>query len=77
MASKSPKTVAMFSELTESVSKSFHKDGSEGMFICETEEEERITFEATDALGERVVAVKSLSKSFRHPKVTRYICKYA
>ena len=75
MASASPETVAMFSEVTDSVRRSFHKHGSMGcMFICETEDRERITFEAAGALGEWAVAVKSLRKSFRRLKVARYVC---
>ena len=75
MASASPETVAMFSEVTDSVRKSFNKHGSVGcMFICETEDRERITFEAAGALGERAVAVKRLRKSFRRLKVARYVC---
>jgi hypothetical protein len=75
MASASPETVAMFSEVTDSVRKSFHKHGSVGCsFICETEDRERITFEAAGALGERAVAVKRLRKSFRRLKVARYVC---
>jgi len=67
MAPVSPETVEMFGEVTESVTKTGR------WFICETEAGARITFEAAGALGERAVAVKSLSKSFGLPRVTRYV----
>jgi hypothetical protein len=74
MAEVPPETVAMFGDVTDSVRRTFDEGGSVVcMFVCETEDGERITFQAAGALDDQAVAMKKLRKLFRRLKVTRYV----
>ena len=68
------KTVTMFGDVASSVRKAFDENGSVGCtLICETEDGERVIFEAAGALSNRDVAIKTLRKLCRRLKVARYV----
>jgi hypothetical protein len=68
------KTFTMFGDVASSVRKAFDENGSVGCtLICETEDGERVIFEAAGALSNRAVAIKTLRKLFRRLKVARYV----
>jgi hypothetical protein len=67
-------TVTMFGDVASSVRKAFDENGSVGCsLICETEDGERVIFEAAGALSNRAVAIKKLRKLFWRLKVARYV----
>ena len=67
-------TVTMFGDVAFSVRKAFNENGSvRCSLICETEDGERVTFEAAGALSNRAVAIKRLRKLFWRLKVARYV----
>jgi hypothetical protein len=67
-------TVIMFGDVASSIRKSFDENGSGGCsLICETEDGERVIFEAAGALNNRAVAMKTVRKVFRRLKVARYV----
>ena len=67
-------TVTMFGEVASSVRKTFDESGSVGCsLICETEDGERIIFEAAGALSNRAVAIKKLRDLLWRLKVARYV----
>jgi hypothetical protein len=67
-------TVTMFGDVASSVRKAFDENGSVGCsLICETEDGERVIFEAAGALNNRAVAIKKLRKLFWRLKVARYV----
>jgi len=67
-------TVIMFGDVASSVRKAFDENGSVGCsLICETEDGERVIFEAAGTLGNRAVAVNTVRKLFRRLKVARYV----
>ena len=68
-------TVTMFGEAASSVRKTFDENGSVGCsLICETEDGERVIFEAAGALNNRAVAIKKLRNLLWRLKVARYVC---
>jgi hypothetical protein len=74
MAEVSPKTVAMFGDVIDSVRKAFDEGGSTVcMYVCESADGERITFQSPGALDDQAVVMKKLRKLFRRLKVTRYV----
>ena len=74
MAEVSPETVAMFGDVIDSVRKAFDEGGSTVcMYVCETADGERITFQAPGALDDQAVVMKKLRKLFRRLNVTRYV----
>ena len=67
-------TVTMFGDVAALVRKAFDENGSVGCsLICETEDGERVIFEAAGALSNRAVAIKKLRKLFWRLKVARYV----
>jgi hypothetical protein len=67
-------TVIMFGDVASSVRKTFDENGSVGCsLICETEDGERVIFEAAGTLGSRAVAMNTVRKLFRRSKVARYV----
>jgi len=67
-------TVTMFGEAASSVRKTFDENGSVGCsLICETEDGERVIFEAAGALNNRAVAIKKLRNLLWRLKVARYV----
>jgi hypothetical protein len=67
-------TITMFGEVASSVRKTFDENGSMGCsLICETEDEERVIFEAAGALSNRAVAIKKLRNLLWRLKVARYV----
>jgi hypothetical protein len=68
------KTVTMFGDVASSIRKAFDENGSGGCsLICETEDGERVIFEAAGTLSNRAVATNTLRKVFRRLKVARYV----
>jgi len=67
-------TVTIFGDVAALVRKAFDENGSVGCsLICETEDGERVIFEAAGALSNRAVAIKKLRKLFWRLKVARYV----
>ena len=67
-------TVAMFGEVASSVRKTFDEYGSVGCsLICETEDGERVIFEAAGALSNQAIAIKKLRNLLWRLKVARYV----
>ena len=67
-------TVTMFGDVAALVRKAFDENRSVGCsLICETEDGERVIFEAAGALSNRAVAIKKLRKLFWRLKVARYV----
>ena len=67
-------TVTMFGDVAALVRKAFDENGSVGCsLICETEDGERVMFEAAGTLSNRAVAMNTVRKLFRRLKVTRYV----
>jgi hypothetical protein len=74
MVQASVETVAMFGDVASSVRKAFDENGSvECSLICETEDGQRVIFEAAGALTNHAVAIKKLRKLFWRLKVARYV----
>jgi hypothetical protein len=67
-------TVIMFGDVASSVRKAFDENGSGGCsLICETEDGERVIFEAAGTLSNRAVALNTVRKVFRRLKAARYV----
>jgi hypothetical protein len=66
--------VIMFGEVAASVRKTFDENGSVGCsLVCETEDGERVIFEAAGTLSNRAVAIKKLRNLLGRLKVARYV----
>jgi hypothetical protein len=64
----------MFGDVASSIRKAFDEKGSVGCsLVCETEDGERVIFEAAGALSNCAVAIKKLRKLFWRLKVARYV----
>jgi hypothetical protein len=66
--------VIMFGGVASSVRKAFDENGSVGCsLICETEDGERVIFEAAGTLGNRAAAMNTVRKLIRRLRVARYV----
>jgi hypothetical protein len=74
MTEINPETVAIFGDVVDSVRRAFDEGGSVAcMIVCETEDGERITFQAAGALDDQATVMKKLRRLFRRLKVARYV----
>jgi hypothetical protein len=74
MAEAHPETIAIFGDVVDSVRRIFEEGGSLAcMLVCETEDGERITFQAAGTVDDQAVVMKKLRSLFRRLKVTRYV----